>query len=97
MTEAQVGAFCEKWKLTRLGVFGSILRDDWDDESDVDLLIEFAPGVHWPWGGFTQMKDELEPLLGRRVDLVELAAVRESRNTTRKEHVLQHMQTLYAA
>ncbi len=60
--------FCLQRAIRRLGFFGSVLRDDFDDRSDVDILVEFLPG-HTPGLAFFEMEEELSRLLGRRVDL----------------------------
>ena len=58
--------FCLQRAIRRLGFFGSVLRDDFDDRSDVDVLVEFLPG-HTPGLAFFEMEEELSLLLGRRV------------------------------
>jgi hypothetical protein len=61
-------AFCRKHGIRRLSLFGSILRDDFKEDSDIDVLIEFEPGVRVGLA-FIAMQDELTEILGRRVDL----------------------------
>lgn len=97
MTDAEIKDFCARWGLSHFGVFGSILRDTWRPDSDIDIVVEFAAGIHWPWGGFVGMREELEQHLGREVDLVELTSVRESRVLSARDEVLGSMQLLYAA
>jgi uncharacterized protein len=62
-------AFCRKWKIAELSLFGSVLRDDFRDDSDVDVLVQMAPDseLGWDW---LDMQNELATLLGRSVDLV---------------------------
>ena len=60
--------FCRKNHIRRLGLFGSVLRDDFTAESDIDVLVEFEPG-HVPGLAFFGMEEELSKLLGRKVDL----------------------------
>ena len=64
----QVEAFCRRHHIRRLALFGSVLRDDFRKDSDVDVLVEFEPG-HTPGLAFFSMQDELSEILGRRVDL----------------------------
>ncbi|MGQ9907414.1 MAG: nucleotidyltransferase family protein [Candidatus Flexifilum sp.] len=68
-----IRAFCERHHIQRLGLFGSVLRDDFrpagDDPSDIDVLVEFEPG-HTPGWEIVTIHDELTALLGRRIDLV---------------------------
>ena len=64
----KIAAFCEKHHICRLSFFGSVLRDDFGPESDVDVLVEFEPG-HMPGLAFFTMEQELSEMLGRKVDL----------------------------
>lgn len=66
--QEQIEAFCRKHHIRRLALFGSVLRDDFTDTSDVDVLVEFEPG-HVPGLAFFTMQDELSELLNRQVDL----------------------------
>jgi predicted nucleotidyltransferase len=63
-----LAAFCRRHHIRRLSLFGSILRDDFRSDSDVDVLVEFEPG-HTPGLAFFAMQDELSELIGRKVDL----------------------------
>lgn len=63
-----VAAFCRRHHVRRLALFGSVLRDDFTPQSDVDVLVEFEPG-HVPGLAFFSMEAELSALVGRRVDL----------------------------
>jgi predicted nucleotidyltransferase len=64
----RLAAFCERHHIRRLSLFGSVLRDDFRPQSDVDVLVEFDPD-HIPGLEFISMEQELSTLLGRRVDL----------------------------
>ncbi|OGV65064.1 MAG: nucleotidyltransferase [Lentisphaerae bacterium RIFOXYB12_FULL_65_16] len=64
----RIAAFCRENGIRRLALFGSILRDDFRPDSDVDVLVEFEPGVHVGLD-FIRMQDELSAILGRKVDL----------------------------
>lgn len=66
--ETALADFCRRHHLRRLAFFGSVLRDDFRPDSDVDVLVEFEPG-HVPGLAFFGMQDELSQLLGRKVDL----------------------------
>ncbi len=68
LDKARIAAFCQRHKIDRLSLFGSILRDDFGPESDVDVLVEFRPGST-PGLAFFAMQDELSEIIGRRVDL----------------------------
>ena len=64
----KLSEFCRRSHIRRLALFGSVLRDDFRPDSDVDVLVEFEPG-HVPGLAFFAMQRELSELLGRRVDL----------------------------
>lgn len=65
---AEIARFCRRNHIRRMALFGSVLRDDFAPESDVDVLVEFAPG-HTPGLAFFDMQEELSELLGRKADL----------------------------
>jgi hypothetical protein len=64
----KIAVFCRRHHIRKLLLFGSILRDDFRPDSDIDVLVEFEPG-HTPGLAFFGMQDELSELLGRKVDL----------------------------
>jgi predicted nucleotidyltransferase len=64
----KIAEFCKKNHIQKLSFFGSVLRDDFTEESDVDVLVEFEEGKTPGWA-FFGMQDELSELLGRKVDL----------------------------
>ncbi len=64
----QIEQFCQKYFIHRLAFFGSVVREDFSPQSDIDVLVEFEPG-HTPGFGFFSMEAELSSLLGRKVDL----------------------------
>ncbi len=93
----EIAAFCERWQVAELALFGSVLRDDFGPESDVDVLVRFKPEARHTLLDMTRMEDELSRVLGRRADMVERAAVERSRNYIRREAILQSAETIYAA
>jgi predicted nucleotidyltransferase len=66
--EEEIAAFCRRHRIRRLALFGSVLRDDFTPDSDVDVLVEFEPGT-WVGLRFFGMEQELSEILGRKVDL----------------------------
>ena len=66
--QAAIAEFCLRHQIRKLALFGSILRDDFRPDSDVDVLIEFEPDAHVGWE-FVSLEDELSQILGRKVDL----------------------------
>ena len=91
----QIDRLCRLYGVRMLEVFGSILRQDFDPaRSDVDLLVEFQPQVANSFANFLDLKEAFEQLLGRRIDLVELRAIR---NRRLRHHIEQSRSPLYAA
>ena len=93
----QLTAFCLKWRITELGLFGSMLREDFGPGSDIDLLVTFAPDARWSLFDLVTMQEELKAMLGREVDLVERKAVELSENYIRRRHILQSVEPIYVA
>jgi len=89
----KIEAFCRKWKIKELALFGSVLRDDFRPDSDVDVLVTFQQDDSWSLLDLMMMREELMEMFGRRVDLVEKDAVR---NPFRRHHILHHHRVLYA-
>jgi uncharacterized protein len=93
LSEGQLESFCRKHHIRSLALFGSVLREDFGPESDVDVLVEFEDG-HVPGFEFVRMKDELSALLGgRMVDLVTPRAL----SPFLRDRVLRSAVTRYAA
>ncbi len=67
--EEQIAEFCQKHRIRKLALFGSVLRDDFRDDSDIDVLVEFEPDVSLGLDFFT-IQFELEELLGREIDFI---------------------------
>lgn len=86
--QLQLEEFCHRWQIIELALFGSILRDDFRPDSDMDLLVTFAEGAHWGVLDHVQMETELADILGRPVDLVTRRAIERSENWLRKERIL---------
>ena len=63
----QIAAFCEKWGIMELSLFGSVLRDDFGPNSDVDFLYVFHPDHHPGWD-IMDVEEELSRLVGRKVE-----------------------------
>ncbi len=89
-----IAEFCRKWQIRELSVFGSVLREDFNTDSDLDFLVSFEPGAPLDIDRLLDMKQELETRLGRPVDLVEKEAMR---NPWRKHEILKTRQVIYAA
>ena len=92
----RISNFCRRHHIRRLALFGSVLRDDFRPDSDVDVLVEFDPR-HIPGMEFLTMDQELTALLGRKVDLLTFTGVRQMRNPLRRRAILNNHETIYAA
>lgn len=89
-------AFCQRWGVTAIALFGSVLRPDFRDDSDIDLLLSFREGVRYTLFDLVRMSDELEMIFGRPVDVLDRQAVEQSQNYLRRETILNSAQVLYA-
>src|SRR5262249_7224839 len=92
---AKIAEFCRKWNVTEFALFGSVLRDDFRPDSDVDVLVTFAPNSHPSLFDHVYMQDELAALFHRPVDLVNKRGVEKSRNPLRRREILSSAQVLH--
>lgn len=83
-----IAAFSQKWKITEFRFFGSVLREDFRPESDIDVLVRFAPDAGHTLFDLAEMEEELAGILGRKVDLVEREGVERSENYLRRRSIL---------
>jgi len=95
LTDEQIKLFCQKWQVTELALFGSVLRADFNAQSDVDILVTFAPEIKRSLFDLMHMAEELEPLLGRKVDILTKKSVQRSHNWLRKQHILTNSEVIY--
>lgn len=93
----QIAVFCQKWKITEFSLFGSVLRDDFRPDSDIDVLVSFVEDAKWSLMSLVRMENELSTIFGRKVDLTEKLSVDRSPNTIRKQHILSNTLHVYAA
>jgi len=93
----QIQEFCDRWHITELALFGSILRDDFRSDSDVDVLVTFAPETKRGLSETLQMKDELQSIFGRKVDFIVKTAIERSENWLRRKNILESAQIIYTA
>ena len=92
-----VSEFCHRWKVTELALFGSVLSEDFGPDSDVDVLVRFAPKSRRTLFDMVRMKTELAGLFGRDIDLVSRRAIEKSRNYLRKKAILQSAEVVYGS
>jgi len=94
MPGEELKALCHKWRVRELALFGSVLREDFAPNSDVDVLVSFHPDAPWSLWDLIDMQEELEGLFGRPVDLVEQEGLR---NPWRRAEILRTREVVYAA
>ena len=88
--------FCEDWQITELSCFGSVLRDDFRADSDIDLLVSFAPDAKITFFDLDSLEQEFSKLFGDRpIDVVTRHSIENSHNPIRRQNILQNSQILY--
>lgn len=95
--QEQIARFCQHWQITSLALFGSILRDDFRPDSDIDVLVSFAPEARHTLFDLVAMKKELTDIFGRPVDLISRRAIEASPNYLRRQAILSSAQVIYVA
>jgi predicted nucleotidyltransferase len=95
--EHKMADFCQRWKISELALFGSVLRDDFRPDSDVDVLVTFAADARWTLFDIVHVEDELKEMFGREIDLSERRAVEKSENYIRRRSILKSARTVYVA
>lgn len=93
----KIAAFCKRWQVTELALFGSVLRDDFGPESDVDVLVGFGDDARHTLFDLDDMELELKEIFGREVDLVSRRGVEASSNYVRRNSILQSAQVIYGS
>ncbi len=94
--EARIADFCRANGIRRLELFGSVLRDDFGPDSDIDVMVEFEPG-RTPGLRFFALEAELGEILGRKVDLLTRRSVEDSPNYIFRKDALSRVETIYDA
>ncbi|HWL91981.1 MAG TPA: nucleotidyltransferase domain-containing protein [Phycisphaerae bacterium] len=93
-----IEALCQKHGVAELSVFGSVLRDDFREDSDIDFLVRFKDDDSGPWGAkYDDLAADLSALLGRGVDVVAKSSIERSENYLRREHILRNARVIYVA
>lgn len=95
--QTEVSAFCKRWRVSELALFGSVLRDDFGPDSDVDVLVRFESQAHHTLLDMVRIETDLARILGRDVHLIDRAGVEQSRNYIRRAAILDSAVTIYAA
>lgn len=91
---AEIEAFCRRWNIVELALFGSVLRDDFSGSSDVDILVTYRDGVRFGLHDFLDMKEQLAEILGRSPDLLEKQLIE---NPFLKSEISNTAQVIYVS
>ena len=97
LDKESIAEFCRRWKITEFSLFGSVLREDFRPDSDIDVLVSFAPEAEWGLFEHVAMQEELAAMFNRKVDLITRRAVEHSRNPVRRRIILESAQPYYVA
>jgi predicted nucleotidyltransferase len=92
--QERIDALCRKWKVREMALFGSVLRQDFRPDSDVDVLVTFDDDAPWSLWDLLDMREELQDIFGREIDLVE---ERSLENPFRKRSILSSKRVIYVA
>jgi uncharacterized protein len=93
---SEISAFCDRWQIVEFALFGSVLRDDFRADSDIDVLVRLAPNHRWglEW---IDIKNELQSMFQRDVDLISRESLERSPNVLRRQGILDSAEVLYVA
>ena len=95
LAKKAIAEFCRRWKIEEFYLFGSVLRDDFRPESDIDVMVKFAPDVRWGWT-IVDIAEELETIFKRKVDFIFKESIEKSQNWIRQENILGSAKLVYA-
>ena len=90
----RIEAFCHKYAIEEFCLFGSVLREDFGPESDVDVMLKFKHGHGFTFENTPDIQDELESIFGRPVDVIEKGRIR---NPFRQHTIMNSYKVVYAA
>ena len=93
----KIAAFCQRWQIIELALFGSVLRDDFGPDSDVDVLVGFGDDARHTLFDLDDMELELKAIFGRKVDLLSRRGVEASPNYLRRNSILKSAQVIYGS
>lgn len=91
----EISTFCQQWQIVEMALFGSVLREDFQVDSDIDILVKFAPNARQGLLTLAKIKHELEMRFGRPVDIAIKQAIETSENWIRRHEILNTAQVIY--
>ena len=95
LPQEKINEFCRKWQITGLALFGSVIRDDFRPDSDIDILVTFDPVAQWTLLDHADMQDELRAILGRDIDLISRRGIERSQNHIRRREIINSATMIY--
>jgi predicted nucleotidyltransferase len=95
LSPEEIAQLCQQWSITELALFGSVLSDQFNPDSDIDILIRFAPDARQGLLTLSKIKHELEARIGREVDLALKDSIETSENWIRRNEILKTAQVIY--
>jgi hypothetical protein len=95
MSESQLADFCKRWNICELALFGSATRADFNEDSDIDILVTFTPEATWGLLDHCRMEQELEDILHRKVDMLTKRSVEQSANWLIRREILNTAEVIY--
>lgn len=94
---AEIRAFCDQWMIAEFALFGSVLREDFNEASDIDVLVVFQADAHPTLLDMVSMEESLAAIFGRKVDLMTRKEIETSPNYIRRKAILESARVIYAA
>jgi uncharacterized protein len=92
----KIAEFCDHWKVIEFALFGSVLRNDFRLDSDIDVMVQFHPDAHPTFSTLDRMESELKTIFHRDIDLITRQGIETSRNYLRRQEILSSAQVIYA-
>ncbi|NHC35883.1 nucleotidyltransferase family protein [Scytonema millei] len=92
----KIAEFCDRWQITEFALFGSVLRDGFRPDSDIDVMVQFHPDARPTFSTLDRMEAELKTIFQRDIDLITRQGVETSRNYLRRQEILSSAQVIYA-
>jgi uncharacterized protein len=93
LPQAEIASFCDRFGVEQLALFGSVLREDFGPDSDVDVLLKFKPGHGFTFENTPDIDDELRRVFKRPVDVIEMGRIR---NPIRRKAIMDSYRVVYA-
>jgi uncharacterized protein len=91
----EIATFCQQWQIVEMALFGSVLREDFQGDSDIDILVKFAPNARQGLLTLAKIKHELEARFKRPVDIAIKQSIETSENWIRRQEILETAQVIY--